>query len=89
MKFSVSVIAERPMPPYGNSLDLDVYHVGFMVEAVSLEEAVGKGLLAGYRILPTSDGWKTHHVSCGDLCVSNPFDFEVDRHFPSVPKRKD
>ncbi len=41
---------------------ISYFHTACLVNAVSKEEALGKGLMISYKAYPEKDGWLNHHI---------------------------
>jgi hypothetical protein len=52
--------------------EVNVTHVGFAVDAISLDEAIGKSFRIAYKIYPTNEGWEKHHAVCQVAIAVNP-----------------
>lgn len=49
-------------------------HNSGMVEAINIDEALGKAHRIGLKVFPTNLGWYDHYVSLGESVISNPDD---------------
>jgi hypothetical protein len=72
-RFACSVVAARLTP--AERLNR---HSAFLVDAASLDEAVGKAMRITRRGYPPAAGWQDHHVvACPDSNVIDPDVHEV------------